>query len=151
MGSLGFQESLLILFTAGLFIIPFVFFLLTLQNTLKVIEASNRKMEPGKVWLLFIPFFSFYWMFVVVNAIAGSSKLQLEQYGVYSEEKPTYSLGLPLAICYACTLIPIVNILASLAWIVLFILYWIKVNETKNQIVMMKQTFANNEENSIFK
>jgi len=58
MENLGFQEILLILIVLCGMIIPKIFYLLTLQNALKTISPQNRKMEPGKVWLLFIPLFS---------------------------------------------------------------------------------------------
>jgi len=99
MGNFGFQEILLILIVFGVFLIPLIFFLINLQNTLKIIEPQNRTMEPGSVWLILIPLVNVVWVFLVVNAIANSGKAQLEQYGVYSTEKPTYSIGLAWAIC----------------------------------------------------
>jgi len=42
----------------ALFLVPGIFFLLTLQNTLKVISPENRKMQPSNVWLMFIPLFN---------------------------------------------------------------------------------------------
>ena len=78
MPAIGFQEILIIFFLAliiiGICLIPFIFFLIELQNTLKVVKNENRKMKPGQVWLLFIPLFSIYWYFEVVNKIADSLK-----------------------------------------------------------------------------
>jgi hypothetical protein len=59
-------------------LIPAIFFLLTQQNTLKVIQPANRLMKPGLVWLQFIPIFGQFWQFFVVSRIAGSIRKELE-------------------------------------------------------------------------
>ncbi len=56
-----------------LFIIPAILFVLTQQNTLKAIRPQNRLMNPGMVWLQFIPVFGQVWQFIVVSRIAGSA------------------------------------------------------------------------------
>ena len=47
MPAIGFQEILIIFFLAliiiGICLIPFIFFLIELQNTLKVVKNENRK------------------------------------------------------------------------------------------------------------
>src|SRR3954447_211691 len=98
MGNLGFQELLLFFIVIGIFILPVIFFLITLQNTLKIIEPQNRKMQPGNVWLLLIPLFGFIWSFILVNAVADSCKAQLEQYDVFYEQRPTYNVGMCWAV-----------------------------------------------------
>ena len=51
----GGSEWILILFTLGIiFLVPYIFFLLTLQNTLKAISYENRKMPPANVWLMLL-------------------------------------------------------------------------------------------------
>ncbi|HVX52816.1 MAG TPA: hypothetical protein VHB48_21835, partial [Chitinophagaceae bacterium] len=54
MGNLGFQEALL-LAALCIVIVPFIFYLLTLQNTLKIISARNRGMKPDNVWVMLVP------------------------------------------------------------------------------------------------
>ena len=149
MGNLGFQELLLLFIVIGLFLIPLILFLINLQNTLKAIDPQNRTMEPGKVWLMLIPLFNVIWIFMVVSAIANSTQAQLEQYGVSSSQKPTYNLGLAWAICTLCNWIPMVGVFAGIVSFVLFILYWVKVNEVRKQLVMLGQLHQNKEEGSI--
>lgn len=67
----------------GLFLIPAVLFLLTLQNILKVISQENRRMPPGNVWLLFVPFFNFIWQFIVVDKIARSIAAEHHQLSLH--------------------------------------------------------------------
>lgn len=60
-----------------LFLIPAILFLLTQQNTLRLIKPENRSMLPGLVWLQLIPFLGQIWQFVVIVKIAASIKKEL--------------------------------------------------------------------------
>lgn len=64
---------LLNLFLVLSFIVPAILFVLTQQNTLKAVRRENRLMNPGLVWLNFIPVFGQVWQFIVVSRIAGSA------------------------------------------------------------------------------
>ena len=148
-----YQSILVIAIGTVVFVVimgVYALFLVTLQNTLKAIEPENRRMEPGKVWLLFIPFFSFVWSFIVVKAIAESIKQQLEKYGVYSQEKPTYNISIAMSVVQIFTIIPIIKGIASLAAIACWIVYWIKVSEKKNEIKALSSAFGKLDETSIF-
>lgn len=149
MNPVSFQEILLLAILLAV-VVPAIFFLITLQNTLKVIEPENRTMQPGKVWLLLIPLFNYVWMFLVVKAIADGLKNQFETYGVYGHEKPTYTVGIALCISSACGLIPMLGTILSIPVTVLWINYWIKVNRKRKELQVLKNTIGNADENSIF-
>jgi len=135
----------------ALFILPTVFFVITLQNTLKAISPENRKMPFANVWLLFIPFFNFYWQFVVVNKIAESIALECEKLQIpVKETKPTYNLGLSWNICYILFLIPIARLWMSIILMITWILYWIKVNQYKKLIIENQNSFLLDAEKNIF-
>src|SRR5258705_1620639 len=89
LGVLGAQEIILIiLIVFGIFLIPWIFFLITQQNTLKAIHPQNRTMPPGQVWLQLIPLFNLAWHFVVVTRISDSIRRQLA-----SENSLSFDLG----------------------------------------------------------
>ena len=68
-------------------------------------------MPFANVWFLCIPFFNFYWQFVVVNKIAQSIAMECEKLQIpVKESKPTYKLGLTWNICYILFLIPIIKL-----------------------------------------
>ncbi|TKK67250.1 hypothetical protein FC093_15325 [Ilyomonas limi] len=148
MGNLGFQELLLLAFVL-VFMVTVILFLITLQNTLKAVEPENRTMNPGNVWLMLIPFFNAIWVFIVVNAIANSSQTQLELYGEYSGQKVTYNIGMAWAICSVLNWVPIIGLIAGFAALILFVVYWIKVNETRKQLLVLKQLHESREDASI--
>jgi hypothetical protein len=119
-----------VFFLFGLLLIPGILFLLTLQNALKKCDASVRQMEPGMVWLLLIPVFSLVWNFFVVTGIGKSMGAEFRRRGITCHEPyPAQSVGMAMAICQCCCIIPILNILAGLAGLVLWIVYWVKVAE----------------------
>lgn len=145
MGNMGFNELLLVFF-AFIFIVPAIFFLITQQNTLKAIQVQNRTISPGQVWLQLIPLFGVVWQFIVVSRIADSIQKELAADHSFSFEqpqaapvydsgpKPTYSIGLAYCILFCCSIIPLLGTLASLAGLVCWIIYWVKLSEYKSKL-----------------
>jgi hypothetical protein len=135
-------------FFLALFLIPAIFFLLTLQNTLKSISQENRKMPPSNVWLMFIPLFNIVWQFIMVDKIAQSIAAECARLNIpVKENKPTYGIGLAWNICNFFTIIPIIGGLASL---ITFIIYWVKVSEYKKLIIANQNNFMLDAERNIF-
>ncbi len=135
----------------ALFIVPAVFFIVTLQNTLKAISPENRKMSFANVWLLCIPVFNFYWQFIVVNKIAQSIAIECKRLGIpVKETKPTYRLGLSWSICYLLFLIPVIKVWAGIVLTITWVIYWIKVNQYRKLIIKNQNTFLHDAERNIF-
>jgi hypothetical protein len=147
MGNLGFQEALL-LAALCIVIVPFIFYLLTLQNTLKIISARNRGMKPDNVWVMLVPFVNAIFIFFIVDAVGISLKREYEKYGVIKASKPTYGVGLAMSILFiAGAIIPF----ASFAGLVCWIVHWVQVNQCKNEIKNLQETYnTGSNEPSIF-
>jgi hypothetical protein len=142
------SEWILIFLFLLIAIVPFVFFLLTLQNALKVISEENRRMSPSNVWLMFIPFFNIVWQFIMVDRIADSILAECTRLNIpVKENRPTYGIGLAWNICNCVTFIPIIGGFSAL---VTFILYWVKVSELKNLIKTNQNDFMLEAERNIF-
>lgn len=113
-----------------LFLIPAIFYLLTLQKTLAKCAPGARTMEPGMVWLGIIPLVNLVFNFFLVLAIAGSLRNEFRRRGVpVNEADPAQGIGLAMCICACCGIIPVLGVVASLASLVLWIVYWVKVAE----------------------
>ena len=128
-------------------IVVYIFYLVTLQNTLKAVSFENRKMSPGQVWLLLIPLFNCVWSFIVVNKISESLEAECRMRGIRTEPKPAYSVGIAMSVLQCCTWIPAVGYLVSIAALVCWIIYWIKVNEYKK--LMESNPFVPGQEESM--
>ena len=68
-----FVAILMLLVFAGAILVA-VFYLLNLQNLLKQITPANRQVEPGNVWLMFIPLFNIIYPFILYPKITDSVK-----------------------------------------------------------------------------
>ena len=67
-------------------LLPLIFYLITLSKTLKEVEQTNRRIEPGQVWLTLIPLFGLVWQFIMVNRIADSLKAEFAARNIQVEE-----------------------------------------------------------------
>ena len=128
----------------GILFVVSIFFIITLQNTLKAIAPQNRQMPPENVWLLLIPVFNIVWNFIVVARIADSIKAELAMRGTPTDERPTYGIGLACCILSLCGIIPGVSVAA----LICFIIYWVKVNEFKNKF--RSESYSPDKESDIF-
>ena len=63
--AIGPFQILLILLCIGILFLPQIFFLITLQNTIKEVSIENRTIKPSQVWLSFIPLFGIFWQFFI--------------------------------------------------------------------------------------
>ena len=96
----GSTEWMLILMVLAIGVVPYIFFLLTLQNTLNAISYENRKMPPANVWLMFIPVFNIIWQFIMVSRIAESIGDECALLNIpVNERNPSYNNGLVWNIC----------------------------------------------------
>lgn len=125
----GSLEIIIMLSGLTLTIVPLVFYLLTLQSTFNAVSPENRKMPSFNVWLLLIPVFGLAWHFFVVNRLSDSIQAEANARNIKLEEfRPTRQIGLAMCILGASTLIPVINALTGLAFIVCWIIYWVKIN-----------------------
>ncbi len=147
MDSIGYAAGFQFFFLL-LFLVPLIFFLITLQKTMNIISEENRKINPSHVWFMLIPIFNIVWQFIMVSRIAESIGEECIRLNIPGKDaKPTYSIGLAWNICNFLTLIPIIGALAALiSWIA----YWVKVNEYKNLMLANKDNFLLDAERNIF-
>jgi hypothetical protein len=116
----------------ALSLIPLIFYLLTIQNTLYAISSENRKMQPGQVWLSLIPLFGLVWQFIIVNRMADSLKDEFVSKNLkIDEERPGIGIGLAYCILFACSVIPFVGFITVIGGLICWIIYWSKINDYK--------------------
>ncbi|MBL7703800.1 MAG: hypothetical protein JNM14_16240 [Ferruginibacter sp.] len=49
------STALIVLLTLVLFLVPTIFYFISLQKALEAVSAEHRMMPPGQVWLSLIP------------------------------------------------------------------------------------------------
>jgi drug/metabolite transporter (DMT)-like permease len=121
----------------GIFLIPFIFYLLTLQKAIERCDPQSRTTTPGSVWLLLIPLFNIVYQFIVVSNISQSLANEFARRGITNvEREPGKTLGIAMCILNITGIIPIIGIVLALGGLVCWILYWVKISNYSNQIAL---------------
>ena len=145
------SSALFVLLMLVFFLIPTILYLITLQKALEAVSEENRQMPPRQVWLSLIPLFNFVWMFFVVNKIADSFQLECYRLNIpTSEVKPTKGIGSAKNMLRICSFIPFLGIFANIGFVICWIIYWVKVNQIKNQIIANRDNLILDAEMGIF-
>ena len=131
----GTGIMMLVITVLGIMLIPVIFYLLTIQRTLEKCSVASRAMSPGMVWLMLLPLFGQIWHFFIVLNTAKSLAAEFNSRGIaVPEPEPGKGIGLAMCISSCCTIIPVLGALAGLAFLVLWIMYWIKIADYSKQL-----------------
>ncbi len=122
---------LILLFVFGLiFLLPAIMYILTLLRTLNKCDPLSRTLDPVVVWLYLIPIVNLIIHFVIVFGMSETLRNEFNRRAVpVVDPAPGQSLGLAMCICACCGIIPILGLLATLAHLILWIMYWVKIAE----------------------
>lgn len=115
-------------------LIILVFYCLTMQKALTLAGSVHRTLEPGLVWLLFIPLFGSVWDFFVVKHVSDSVKRWATTQGREVGDGGR-AIGLTACILNCCCLIPFFGIPCQVGWLVCMILWWVKVAKLNKLMV----------------
>jgi hypothetical protein len=126
----------MILIVAVIFLVPFIFFILTLQKALERCAPQIRTITPGAVWLLLIPLFNLVWMFIVVVRISETLGNEFRRRKLEREPSPGQAVGLASCALFLGGFIPFIGILARLAALVCWIIYWVKIAGYSAELAM---------------
>lgn len=114
-------------------LVIYVLYLLTLFGTLQAVAPQNRRMEPGLVFLMLIPLFNLFWNFWVVIKLRDSLQAEFTARSLQGDGFG-YGVGLAMSILYICGIIPLLGLLALLAALICWIIYWVKMAGYKRQL-----------------
>ena len=112
-----------------------VLYLLTLQNTMKQVGEPRRQVPPANVWLMFIPLFNIIYPFILYPKICDSVKAEYNYRGLPQQGDFARSIGVTMPILSLVGIVPVIGPLASIAGLVLFIIFWTKMAGFKNYLI----------------
>jgi hypothetical protein len=137
-GGPGLWVFFVFLFPLVLLIIPWVFFLLNLRSVLWRVHPENRAMSPDQVWLNFIPVFNLGWFIYTVAKVRDSVRAEYRSREWAPAADFGYNVGLAAGILWICLAffwwIPLVGWLVGIAWLVCWVVYWLKTSDLKRQL-----------------
>jgi len=125
---------MVILAVSAVYLVVLIFYLLTLQKTLKRCSPESCAMQPGLVWLMVIPCFNLIWHFFVVINMAKSLSAEFKKRGIAVEDKPGQTIGLIMCVCPVVAIIPFVGCVAGPAGLVCWIMYWVKIADFSKKL-----------------
>ncbi len=105
-----------------------------LKGPLEALPAKYRQIEPGMVWLLLIPFFNYYWNFVVFLKTPDSFKAYFDAQGRTDVGDCGRELGRVFSICAVMGLVPIVHVIAGPLSLVMAIKFLIKTHQLNKKV-----------------
>jgi hypothetical protein len=122
----------------GIALVPWLFFLLNLQNLLDRVNDRNRAMPAGQVWLNFIPLFNLGWFVYTVVKVRDSVRDEYASRGWPVAGDLGYNVGISAAVLLIATLflswIPVIGWGLIVAYLVCWIIYWVRMAELKNRL-----------------
>jgi hypothetical protein len=119
---LAFSVAILVLICLGL------------SGFLKALPPEFRLMEPGLVWLILIPCFNIIWIFFVYQRIARSYQNFFRAHGRFDVGDCGEAIGLWYCLCVVLSVIPCVGIIASIAALILLVIYFVTLFGLKGQV-----------------
>lgn len=114
--------------------VTFVFYCRTLQQTLRAAAPANQRMPPWQAWLLVVPVFNIFFSFLTAARVADTICAEAESRGIDACARPTYAVGVALAVTSALCYLPQVGAVAGLACVVFWILHWVQVAEWNSKL-----------------
>jgi hypothetical protein len=112
----------------------FIFVLWFLSSALAAVPQQYRDMESARVWLLLIPLFNLIWMFLVTGRISSSYQRYFAAQGITTYGDCGAAIGMWCCICALLCFIPCVNIIAGPAFLILLIIFLVKISGMKKQV-----------------
>ncbi len=134
----GWLAGVGVIILLGIFLLPWFFFLLNLQNLLEHVSPANRRMTPGLVWLNFIPIFHLGWFIYTVIKVKDSVSAEFQSRGWMIDGDLGYNVGLTAGILWIAAFfigwIPFIGWVLPLAGVVCWIIYWLKTSDLKHRL-----------------
>ncbi len=127
--------------------ITLIFYLASAQKTLHSVSPQNRIMKPGIVWLVLVPFFGYFWLFKVTDALTINTNIDLSGYGL-SQKDTMQTTGLDWVFFMIAGLFFAPLYIISY---VAFVWHRIKVNEAGKLILLLKEIVNQTDDSSTFK
>lgn len=124
---------LYIIFLVGIFTL-FALYYKTIIDTISLVRPSNRETSAGNIMLTFIPLFNIVYGFIVYPKICDSIKREYSVLGLQQEGDFGKGLAITLRVLYITNFIPLLNFLTSIAYLILWIVFWVKIHEYKVEL-----------------
>jgi len=130
------SAGMLIFFTilaiAGV-VVAAVYFLL-LHRTMDKVALAQRPVPGWTIWLSYIPVAGPIWSVVFAVMLSSSIKKDFLLAGRPDHKDGALPFAIGMAVALLCAFIPFVNLIGGPAYLVLWIIYWVKIAEISKRM-----------------
>jgi len=120
--------GIIILAFVLLMLIPFIFYLVSLQRCFNAVRPEFRPSVPvGLIWLSLVPAIGFFVLLTAIVLLSTSLKKEDEARGSTVFGDGGLALGLAAVILAFISWIPFIGVLFALASLVCWIMHWVKI------------------------
>ncbi len=107
-----------------------------LSRLQSALPQQFRRHSPGQAYLMLIPLFNFVWMFIYPQGLSDGYAQFFNSQGI-NKGDCNKQLALWWAICVVASLIPCIGLIPAFASFVLMIMFFVKMNELRTQVLGM--------------
>ncbi len=107
-----------------------------LSRLQSALPAQVRRHSPGQAYLMLIPLFNIVWMFIYPQGLSDGYAQFFNSQGV-NKGDCNKQLALWWAICIVASMIPCIGLIPAFASFVLMIMFFVKMNELRTQVLGM--------------
>lgn len=139
---IGLLIFLYLIIVGGIFVL-FAFYYKTMIDVMSLVRPTNREIGIGNVMFTVIPLFNLVYGFIVYPKICESIGKEYKKLGLAQDKDFGKSMVIALQVLMLSMIIPILNILAMTPLLILFIIFWIKIDGYKKKLELYnKNGFA---------
>ncbi len=109
-----------------------ILFFYNVYRCMSKIPESERTFPAWFAWICLVPIIGYVFMWMVLPFGVGKSLQKNKNVSIQAKGRTLFGLGLTLVILPLLTFIPLVNIVISIAMLVIFILYWVNIVQVNN-------------------
>ncbi|POZ63944.1 hypothetical protein [Chromobacterium alticapitis] len=117
-----------------------IFYFLTLQQAMGVVDETIRPFPGGLIWLALIPGLGWIWYMVYILQLSAALKRELAQRQLPGDGG--FGISLALVILQVLCLVPYINALAAIPALVLWIVHWSKMAGYRRQLQPARAALA---------
>ena len=134
LSGLSFGMVLCIFVFFAFFLVVSIFYYMLLQKTMNRVSEANRPFPGGLVWLGFIPAVGPIWVIVYAILLSLAIKKDFIAAGRPDHNDGALPFSIGQAVCLGLTIIPILGAVAAIVYLVLWIMYWVKIAALKDKM-----------------
>ena len=131
----GVFLSIMLIVLLGM-IVAGIMYLVTLRNAMNAVSPELRRTHPDNAFLLLIPLFNLVYYFIFIGHLADSLGDEMRRSNMtLPHPRPTFQIGLAAGVLNIATIIPVLGSLASIAFLVCWIIHWVQVADARTKIL----------------